>query len=65
MVARFQEGLTKSMAEKITESGINYCDPKVVYHRGGQEGLERLLKDPLPEKEGDKKSKPHVTKCKS
>ena len=61
---RFQEGITKSMAKKIAESGINYRHLKRVYHKGGQVGLERLLKAPLPQKEGDKKSKPRVTKCK-
>lgn len=60
---RVQEGITKSMAKKIAESGINYRDLKKVYQKGGQQGLERLLKAPLPQKEGDKKSKPRVTKC--
>lgn len=55
--------ITESMAKKIAESGLTYQDLKKVYRRCGREGLERLLKAPLPQKEGERQAKPRVTRC--
>jgi hypothetical protein len=55
--------ITESMAKKIAESGLKYQDLKKVYRRCGREGLERLLKTPLPLKEGERQAKPRVTRC--
>ena len=55
--------ITESMAKKIAESGLKYQDLKKVYRRCGREGLERLLKAPLPQKEGERRAKPRVTRC--
>lgn len=55
--------ITESMAKKIAESGLKYQDFKKVYRRCGHEGLEILLKTPLPQKEGERRAKPRVTRC--
>ena len=55
--------ITESMAEKIAASGLKYQDLKKTYRRCGREGLERLLKAPLPPKEGERQAKPRVTRC--
>ena len=55
--------ITESMAKKIAESGLKYQDLKKVYRRCGRQGLERLLKAPLPQKEGEHRAKPRVTRC--
>ena len=55
--------ITESMAKKIAESGLKYQDLKKMYRRCGREGLERLLKAPLPQKEGERRAKPRVTRC--
>lgn len=61
---RSQEStITESMAKKIAESGLKYQDLKKMYRRCGREGLERLLKAPLPQKEGERRAKPRVTRC--
>jgi hypothetical protein len=53
--------ITECMAEKIAESGLNYQELKKKYRGCGREGLEALLKDPLPRKEGERQAKPRVT----
>lgn len=55
--------VSQSMAKKIAESGLTYQDLKKVYRICGREGLERLLKSPLPQKEGESRAKPRVTRC--
>ena len=55
--------ITESMAKKIAESGLKYQDLKKVYRSCGREGLENLLKAPLPQKEGERRAKPRVTRC--
>lgn len=55
--------ITESMARKIAESGLKYRHLRRVYRKRGREGLERMLKAPLPSKEGDCKAKPRVTRC--
>ena len=63
-IAGYRGVISKSMAAKIAESGLDYRHLRRIYCKRGREGLERILKAPLPQRDGASRAKPRVTRNK-